>query len=213
MTLSETEIAFALDQMKQLFPNASSTLTKTDPFHFLLAIILSAQTTDKAVNEVTPALFAAYQTPMQLAQADPKEIEQYIKKIGLYHNKARYLVACAQDLVNNFAGQVPQTRAELMSLHGVGRKTADVALAECFQIPALAVDTHVKRVANRLGMVDTADVLKSEQELMKKIPKDRWIEAHHLLIFFGRYQCLAKKPKCGQCPLSNLCEYNKKSSF
>ena len=143
----------AIQIMGKTYPTTGSSLVADSPFHFLMAVILSAQTTDKAVNLITPALFERFQTPADLANATASEVEPYIKTIGLYRNKAKYLVACAQGLVDKFAGQVPKTHKGLMSLAGVGRKTADVVLAECFGIPALAVDTHVGRIAKRLAMV------------------------------------------------------------
>lgn len=205
--ISREQTTAILDEMKRVFPDADTTLTKTDPFHFLLSVILSAQATDVSVNKVTPALFSAYRTPAELASAEPPEVEKYIRTIGLYRNKARYLVGCSRDLTERFDGQVPQTREELMSLTGVGRKTANVVMAECFGIPALAVDTHVSRVAVRIGLADPGDVSSIERQLMQQIDRDRWIEAHHLLIFWGRYQCLARRPKCETCPLQAECGY------
>ncbi len=172
----------------------------------MLSVILSAQTTDKAVNLVTPALFERYKDPVDLANASQAEVESYIKTIGLYRNKARFLIKCSQELVERFDGVVPKTRKELMSLSGVGRKTADVVLAECFGIPAFAVDTHVSRVAKRLGMVPAdSDVLTIEKILMQKVPQDLWIKGHHRMIFWGRYQCMARNPKCSSCPLLDIC--------
>ncbi|KRL83912.1 endonuclease III [Ligilactobacillus apodemi] len=204
--LTKEETVTAIEVMGEIFPNATTSLTKTDPFHFMLSVILSAQATDKSVNLVTPALFSRYKTPLELANASRAEVEDYIKTIGLYRNKARFLIKCSQELVANFNGEVPQTKKELMSLSGVGRKTANVVLAECFGIPAFAVDTHVSRVAKRLGMVPkTSDVLEIEKILMEKIPQDMWIKAHHRMIFFGRYQCMARNPKCETCPLLEIC--------
>lgn len=202
----------AIKIMGKVFPQAKTSLVADSPFHFLLAVILSAQTTDKAVNQQTPALFKRYPTPESLAVADEKTVRSMIKTIGLYRNKAKYLIACAQGLVEKFSGQVPQTRQELMQLAGVGRKTADVVMAECFQIPAIAVDTHVSRVAKRLAIVSpTANVLQIEQMLMKKLPQTMWIAAHHRMIFWGRYQCMARNPKCQTCPLLFLCAYGQKN--
>lgn len=209
--LDAKETTYAIEVMGQMFPNATTSLTKTDPFHFLLSVILSAQATDKSVNLATPALFERYKTPLELANASQTEVESYIKTIGLYRNKARYLIKCSQELVARFNGEVPKTRKELMSLSGVGRKTADVVLAECFNIPAFAVDTHVSRVAKRLGMVEPdSSVLEIEKTLMKKVPKDMWIKAHHRMIFWGRYQCMAKNPKCLSCPLLDICPEGQK---
>ncbi|MCI5941416.1 MAG: endonuclease III [Ligilactobacillus animalis] len=204
--LNSEETTRAIEVMGEMFPNATTSLTKTDPYHFMLSVILSAQTTDKAVNLVTPALFERYKTPVDLANASQAEVESYIKTIGLYRNKARFLIKCSQELVERFNGVVPKTRKELMSLSGVGRKTADVVLAECFGIPAFAVDTHVSRVAKRLGMVPAdSDVLTIEKILMQKVPQDLWIKGHHRMIFWGRYQCMARNPKCSYCPLLDIC--------
>ena len=206
MMLNSEETTRAIEVMGEMFPNATTSLTKTDPYHFMLSVILSAQTTDKAVNLVTPALFERYKTPVDLANASQTEVESYIKTIGLYRNKARFLIKCSQELVERFNGVVPKTRKELMSLSGVGRKTADVVLAECFGIPAFAVDTHVSRVAKRLGMVPAdRDVLTIEKILMQKVPQDLWIKGHHRMIFWGRYQCMARNPKCSSCPLLDIC--------
>ena len=206
MMLSSEETTHAIEVMGEMFPNATTSLTKTDPYHFMLSVILSAQTTDKAVNLVTPALFERYKDPVDLANASQAEVESYIKTIGLYRNKARFLIKCSRELVERFDGVVPKTRKELMSLSGVGRKTADVVLAECFGIPAFAVDTHVSRVAKRLGMVPAdSDVLTIEKILMQKVPQDLWIKGHHRMIFWGRYQCMARNPKCSSCPLLDIC--------
>lgn len=205
--LNSEETVKALHVMGEVFPNATTSLTKTDPFHFMLSVILSAQATDKAVNLVTPALFERYKTPVDLANASLPEVESYIKTLGLYRNKARFLVKCSQELLERFNGVVPKTRKELMSLTGVGRKTADVVLAECFGIPAFAVDTHVSRVAKRLAIVPPeSDVLTIEKILMRKVPKDLWIKGHHRMIFWGRYQCMARNPKCEICPLLDICQ-------
>lgn len=208
LNAKQTQTAIAI--MGEIFPNAKTSLVADSPFHFLLAVILSAQTTDKAVNRLTPALFARYPQPIDLAQADEAEVRSLIKTIGLYRNKSKYLIACAKGLVTKFNGQVPQTRSELLQLAGVGQKTADVVLAECFQIPAIAVDTHVSRVAKRLAIVPkNANVLQIEHTLMKKLPQSSWIAAHHRMIFWGRYQCMARQPKCSTCPLLEICSAGK----
>ncbi|MBB1094668.1 endonuclease III [Limosilactobacillus agrestis] len=205
--LSPDEIRYAVKVMRQKFPDAGTTLIATTNYHFLLATILSAQSTDQSVNEVTPALFTRFPLPADLASAKPEEVEPYIKKLGLYRNKARFLVKTSQQLVTDFNGKVPQTLKELMSLSGVGRKVADVVLAECFNIPAFPVDTHVSRVARRLRMVEpNATVLTIEKKLMKVIPPKHWLDAHHSMIFWGRYVCTARNPKCQTCPLLAICE-------
>lgn len=205
--LSPDQIRYAIKTMRQTFPNAGTTLIADTNFHFLLATILSAQSTDKAVNLVTPALFARFPTPQSLATVEPADVEPYIKRLGLYRNKAKFLVNCSQQIVSNFGGQVPHTLKELTSLSGVGRKVADVVLAECFKIPAFPVDTHVSRVARRLRIVEpNATVLAIEKKLMQVIPEQHWLNAHHSMIFWGRYQCTARNPKCAACPLLSICE-------
>lgn len=206
--LTNAEIYQAIQVMHQTFPNASTTLNADTTFHFLLATILSAQATDKAVNETTPALFQRFPTPQDLAAVEPVDVEPYIKRLGLYRNKAKYLVNCSRAIVTDYHGKVPHTRKELMSLPGVGRKVADVVLAECFKIPAFAVDTHVSRVARRLQMVpDKATLLQIEERLMAAVPEEKWLDAHHSMIFWGRYQCTARNPKCAHCPLLAICQY------
>lgn len=206
--LNNEEINTAIKVMRQKFPNASTTLKADNTFHFLLATILSAQSTDKSVNMVTPPLFADYPTAKSLAAAEPEQIEPYIKSLGLFRNKAKFLVHCAQKLVTDFHGQVPSTRKELMSLPGVGRKVADVVLAECFNIPAFPVDTHVSRVARRLAIVpQKATLLQIEKRLMAAVPREKWLDAHHSMIFWGRYQCTSRNPKCAKCPLLSMCKH------
>lgn len=178
------------------FPNAKSDLDYRNPFELLIAVTLSAQTTDVAVNKVTPALFQAYPTPEALAQADVKVVESYLKTIGLYRNKAKYIVACARMLVEDFNGEVPRTRTQLMKLPGVGRKTANVVLAEGYKLPAIAVDTHVERVAKRLKLAKPNDSVEDvERKLMRKIPREDWARAHHLLLLFGRYHSTARNER------------------
>ncbi|KRM97500.1 endonuclease III [Liquorilactobacillus aquaticus DSM 21051] len=209
--LSNKDTVKAIEVMGEKFPDARTSLKADTDFHFLLAVILSAQTTDKAVNLLTPRLFARYPLPEDLAAANLEEVIPFLRSIGLYRNKGKYIIACAADIVAKFNGQVPQTRRELMQLSGVGRKTADVVLAECFNIPTIAVDTHVTRVSKRLHIVpQKADVLTIEKILMKKLPEDLWIKAHHCMIFWGRYQCMARKPLCEECPLLLMCAEGQK---
>lgn len=208
--LNNEEINTALQVMRKHFPNAGTTLKADNTFHFLLATILSAQSTDKSVNLVTPPLFAAYPTPQSLAGAEPSEIEPYIQSLGLFHNKAKFLVGCARKLVSDYHGQVPRERKELMTLPGVGRKVANVVMAECFQIPAFPVDTHISRVARRLAMVPPkATILQIEKRLMAAVPRQHWLAAHHSMIFWGRYQCTSRNPKCAKCPLLTMCQYGR----
>lgn len=194
----------------EMYPEARGELEWETSFQLLIAVILSAQTTDKAVNKITPNLWKKYPEIADLANANLEDVEDCLRTIGLYKNKAKNIVKTARAILRNFDGKVPKTHKELESLPGVGRKTANVVLAEVYGIPSIAVDTHVSRIAKRLNIsAPDADVTEIEQDLMKKIPKKDWILTHHRLIFFGRYHCLAKKPKCDICPVQSYCKYYK----
>ncbi len=198
--LSNEETVRVIEAMGRMFPEAKAELTHNNPFELLIAVILSAQTTDVAVNKVTPQLFAAYPTPQKLMDAPIDDVMSKIKTIGLYRNKAKYIKSCARDLVEKFGGEVPRTRKELESLPGVGRKTANVVMSVAFEEPAIAVDTHVERVTKRLHICpEEATVKQVEEILMEKLPKDLWSIAHHRLIFFGRYQCPARTHNHAEC--------------
>lgn len=193
--------------MEQLYPDARCALNYETPFQLLVATVLSAQTTDAAVNKVTPALFQAYPSAKEMAQASPSEIEPYIQRIGLYRNKARSIVHLSIELENRFDGVVPSSHKDLESLPGVGRKTANVVRAVAFGIPSFAVDTHVERVSKRLGLAKPQDsVAKVEAKLKRKTDRSSWIQAHHTFIFFGRYMCTARNPKCDNCPFVSICK-------
>lgn len=208
--ISKEKTMIALNEMYRMFPNAFGELIHENPFQLLIAVILSAQATDVSVNKVTPELFKAFPTPQKLSEAPLEEIISKIRSIGLYRNKAKNIKACATQLIENFDGQVPRTREELVSLPGVGRKTANVVLGDAFNIPAIAVDTHVERVSKRLRICRlNANVLEVEQTLMKKVPENLWVKTHHTLIFFGRYHCTARNPKCPVCPLLKMCQEGK----
>lgn len=198
-----------IDILEGLYPDAVCELDFESNYQLLVATVLSAQTTDKKVNEATKDLFAVAPTPEAMIMLEPSEIKSYIKTIGLSSSKAGYVHALSLKLLEDFDGQVPADMNALTSLPGVGRKTANVVLSVGFGIPAMAVDTHVRRLANRLGFSDTDDVLVIEKDLKKAIPKSRWNIAHHLLIFHGRRLCKARKPGCDYCPLSHLCYYYK----
>lgn len=203
-----------LNVLNQMFPDAHVELDHKNHFELLVAVVLSAQTTDIAVNKVTPKLFETYPSPFEMAQAKPSEIEPLIKTIGLYRNKAKHLVELSEALVLNHQGIVPSKREDLEALPGVGRKTTNVVLSNAFGIPALAVDTHVARVSVRLGLAKEKDsVFEIEKKLMRKFPKELWLKLHHQLIFFGRYHCLAKKPKCQACPVYDLCKFKEKTTL
>ncbi|MBT9719758.1 endonuclease III [Enterococcus durans] len=208
--LSKQKTMEAIEKMYQMFPEAHGELQHNNPYELLIAVILSAQATDVSVNKATPALFEAFPTPEDLAAASVEEIIPKIKTIGLYRNKAKNIKACAQQLIENFGGQVPTTREALVSLPGVGQKTANVVLGDAFGIPAIAVDTHVERVSKRLRICKlNASVLEVEETLMRKIPEDLWVKTHHTLIFFGRYHCTARNPRCEVCPLLDMCQEGK----
>ncbi len=208
--LSKEKTMEAIEIMYEMFPNAECELKHKNPFELLIAVILSAQATDVSVNKATPGLFAAFPTPEALAAAPVEEIIDKIKTIGLYRNKAKNIKACAQQLLERFNGEVPQTRDELVSLPGVGRKTANVVMGDAFGEPAFAVDTHVERVSKRLRICKlNANVTEVEQTLMRKVPKELWVKTHHTMIFFGRYHCLARAPKCEVCPLLYMCQEGK----
>ena len=191
-------------------PTAQSELVYENPFQLLVAVILSAQCTDKRVNATTPALFAAYPTPQAMAEATPQDIFGYIHSISYPNNKSKHLVAMAQKLVADFGGEVPGDVDELQTLPGVGRKTANVIASVVFNLPALAVDTHVFRVANRIGLTkNSKSPLQTERELVKHIPDEKIPIAHHWLILHGRYVSQARKPHCNECGISGLCDYYK----
>ena len=209
--LSKREIGEILDILEQTHPNAHCELNHRTPFQLLVATMLSAQSTDKTVNKVTEKLFAKYPELKDFLELDQQELEQEIKEIGIYRNKAKNILAMCRELVTRFNGQVPDNLENLMSLPGVGRKTANVVLSNAFGIPSIAVDTHVFRVSNRIGLASSDNVEETEQQLMKNIPRDKWSKAHHWLIWHGRRICSARKPRCETCPLALHCRFaNKK---
>ena len=210
MRLGRERLRKVLVIIGEMYPDAHCELDYQTPFQLLVAVILSAQTTDKSVNKVTPQLWQHYPTISDLAAANVVDVENDLRTIGLYKNKARNIVKTARAVLQDFDGVVPKTHKELESLPGVGRKTANVVLAEIYKVPSIAVDTHVSRVAKRLNIsAQDASVTEIEHDLMKKIPKRDWIVTHHRLIFFGRYFCLAKNPKCAICPVQSYCKYYK----
>ncbi|EDS72276.1 endonuclease III [Anaerofustis stercorihominis] len=182
------------------------------PFELLIATILSAQCTDERVNIVTEKLFKEANTPSEILEMGEKELLKYIKSCGLSNTKSKNIIKTCFTLCNEYNEEVPKTMEELIKLNGVGRKTANVVLSNAFGVPAIAVDTHVQRVSNRIGLANSDDVLKTEQSLMKKIPKEYWSNAHHWIIWHGRKICTARNPKCEECPLNSLCNFYKKNS-
>ena len=201
-----------LNTFDEMFPDARCVLNHSNNLELLVAVMLSAQTTDESVNKLTSHLFQQYKTVDDYANASLSEMESDLHSIGLYRNKAKNIKAMAVALQARFNGVVPASHDALISLPGVGRKTANVVMAEGFGYPAIAVDTHVERISKRLGFAKPEDtVLTVEKKLMKTIPKNRWIKTHHQMIFFGRYHCKAMSPHCKECPLVDLCkEKNKK---
>lgn len=202
-----------VDILKETYPDAKCELNYNTPFQLLVATILSAQTTDKKVNEVTKTLFKDYPNLDAFLKITNDELEKKIKQIGLYRNKSKNLILMFRQLKEKFNGEVPQTMEGIMSLAGAGRKTANVVLSNAFGVPSIAVDTHVFRVSNRLGIANSENVLEVEKQLQEELPKEEWTLMHHLLIFHGRRCCIARNPKCGQCPLTHLCKSFKQDSI
>lgn len=201
-----------LNEFDRLFPDAHCELNYSTPLELLIAVMLSAQTTDASVNKLTVSLFQKYKTVEDYANAPIHELENDLRKIGLFRNKAKNVKAMAQMLIDDFDGEVPANHEALQTLPGVGRKTANVVISEGFKVPAIAVDTHVERVSKRLKLAYQNDsVLTVEKKLMRKIPEDRWIKTHHQMIFFGRYHCKSQNPLCEDCRLTHLCRYKKAS--
>jgi endonuclease-3 len=209
--LTLKQIRHCLDVMGEMFPDAHCELNHTNPFELIIAVSLSAQCTDALVNKVTKDLFQKYKTPQDYLNVSLEELQQDIRSIGLYRNKAKNIQKLCRMLLDEYGGEVPQDRDELTKLPGVGRKTANVVVSVAFNIPAIAVDTHVERVSKRLGFCRWKDsVLEVEKTLMKKIPEEEWGITHHRMIFFGRYHCKAQRPQCEVCPLLDLCREGKK---
>ncbi|EMI12039.1 endonuclease iii [Bacillus stratosphericus LAMA 585] len=209
--LSKKQINECLDIIGDMFPEAECELVHSNPFELVIAVALSAQCTDVLVNKVTKHLFQKYKTPEDYLSVPLEELQQDIRSIGLYRNKAKNIQKLSQMLIEDYGGEVPRDRDELIKLPGVGRKTANVVVSVAFGIPAIAVDTHVERVSKRLGICRWKDsVLEVEQTLMKKVPKEDWSVTHHRLIFFGRYHCKAQRPQCESCPLLDMCREGQK---
>jgi len=200
------------DRLAAANPNPSTELHYTTAFELLVAVVLSAQATDKGVNKATTKLFAVANTPANFLALGVDNLKQHIKTIGLFNNKAANLILLSQQLIERHGGQVPSTREELEALAGVGRKTANVILNTAFGQPVIAVDTHIFRVANRTGIAPGKNVLEVEQKLDKWVPKRHKKEAHHLLILHGRYTCTARKPRCQGCLLADCCEFDAKTA-
>lgn len=207
--LNEEEIKKVLDILKGLYPDARAELTHSNPFELLVATILSAQCTDVRVNKTTDKLFKELKTPSDYIKLGGKELGKRIYSCGFYKNKSKNIVETSRILLEKYDGQVPDTIEELMTLPGVGRKTANVVASNAFGIPAIAVDTHVFRVSNRIGLADAKDVLDTEKDLMEKIPRKEWTDTHHRIIFHGRRVCKSQSPLCEECPIKIHCKYYK----
>ncbi|VDH01638.1 Endonuclease III [Lysinibacillus sphaericus] len=209
--LTKTEWHYCLEEIDTMFPNAHCELVHENAFELVVATLLSAQCTDVLVNRVTAELFKKYKTPGDYLEVPIEELQQDIRSIGLYRNKAKNIQALSLMLLTQFGGEVPEDRDVLTTLPGVGRKTANVVVSNAFGVPALAVDTHVERVAKRLAMNRWKDsVLAVEEKIMRWTPRERWTQTHHQLIFFGRYHCKAQRPNCPECPLLSVCREGKK---
>lgn len=212
--MNKEKVKRILDEFDYLFPDAKCELVHDNELQLLIAVMLSAQTTDASVNKLTQTLFQKYQTVEDYALAPLEELEKDLRSIGLYRNKAKNVKAMAEKLIQDYNGVVPCDHDDLQSLPGVGRKTANVVISEGFQVPAIAVDTHVERISKRLGLALNKDsVLIVEKKLQKAIPKERWIKTHHQMIFFGRYHCKAMNPACYDCHLIDMCKEPKRKKY
>lgn len=211
MWKKEHKTILVLDKLKEIYPEAKCELVHSNNFELLIATVLSAQSTDKKVNEITKKLFKKYKTPEDFVSLSNEELEGEIREIGLYRNKTKNILAMCEKIIKDFAGEVPGNTEDLMSLPGVGRKTANVVLSNGFGVPAIAVDTHVFRVSNRIGLAKSEKIEETEKQLMNAIPKNMWSLSHHLLIWHGRRICHARKPKCEICLINELCDYYNKS--
>ncbi len=205
--MTKKQVRHILDTIAEMFPDAHCELNHSNPFELTIAVLLSAQCTDETVNKVTAQLFEKYKSPEDYLSVTIEELEQDIRRIGLFRNKAKHIQQLCKLLLTAYNGEIPSEYAELVKLPGVGRKTANVVISNAFGVPAIAVDTHVERVSKRLRLAGKDDtVLQVEQKLMKQVPKEEWTVTHHRLIFFGRYHCKAQSPQCDICPLLDICK-------
>ena len=207
--MTKEDINNVLEILSPMYPDAGCALEHRNAFQLLVATTLSARTTDKSVNRITPALFKKYPTAEKLSAADVSDVEDILRTIGIYRTKAKHIVELSKMLVEKYEGEVPPDYNDLITLPGVGRKTANVVLSVGFNEARIAVDTHVFRVANRIGLACGKNVLSTEEDLMKNIPKEKWVKTHHSLIFHGRNICDARRPACEVCGISGYCKYFK----
>ena len=198
-----------INRVDELYVNPKCELEFNSNYELLVAVILSAQCTDKRVNLVTKELFKEYNTPFKMITLSQEELEHKIRSCGFFHNKAKHILEASHDIIDRFDGEVPKEKSDLLSLAGVGEKTANVVVSMAFNTPAIAVDTHVFRVSNRLGLANSKDVFKTQKQLEKTIPKDKWIKFHYALVLHGRYVCKSQRPNCNECGLKDLCKYYK----
>lgn len=209
MKFNRKQIIELIEILKTAHPEATCSLDFSTPFEMVVAVMLSAQCTDERVNKTTPGIFAKYNRPEDFADMDVKLLEQLIHPCGFYKNKAKNIIACSKKILSDFGGEVPQTMEELMSLPGVGRKSANVVMLEAFNKPmGIAVDTHAKRISNRIGLSKESDPEKIELDLLKIVPKEYLKDVNHLFVYHGRKVCDSRKPKCDICPIRNLCKKN-----
>ena len=208
--MNKKDAIIIIETLKEMYPDAKCSLDFSTPFQMLVSVVLSAQCTDERVNKTTPSIFLKYSTPQDFADMDIKLLEELIHPCGFYKTKAKNLKRTAQILVEKYDGIVPNNMEDLMSLPGVGRKSANVIMLEAFDLPqGIAVDTHCKRIANRLGFSSESDPAKIEQDLLKVIPKEYYKDVNHIFIWHGRNVCTSQKPKCDSCKLQQYCKYNK----
>ena len=208
--MKKSDAVILVDRLKKAYPDATCSLDFTTPFQLVVAVMLSAQCTDERVNKTTPTLFARCKTIKDFADIDIKELEEIIHPCGFYKNKAKNVKLCAKQVLENFNGEVPHTMKELTSLAGVGRKSANVILLEVFGIAeGIAVDTHAKRISNLVGLSNKKEPEKIEQDLIKLFPKDTLKDINHLFVWHGRNTCVARNPKCENCPINDLCKHYK----
>ena len=209
MKFNRKQIVELIEILKKAHPEATCSLNFSTPFEMLVAVMLSAQCTDERVNKTTPAIFAKYNTPEDFANMDVKLLEELVHPCGFYKNKAKNIIACSKKILSDFGGQVPQTMEELMSLPGVGRKSANVVMLEAFNMPmGIAVDTHAKRISNRIGLSKENDPEKIELDLLQIVPKEYLKDVNHLFVYHGRKVCDSRKPKCDICPVRDFCMKN-----
>lgn len=201
-----------IERIKKEYPDPQCELKFGSPFQLLVAVVLSAQCTDKRVNQVTEKMFKKYSTPKDFVDIDINVLENEIKSCGFYHNKAKAIKSLSEDIVNKFGGKVPSKKEDLKTLSGVGEKTANVVISMAFGTPAIAVDTHVFRVSNRLGLANSNTPEKTQAQLENKLPKEFWTRAHYSLVLHGRYVCKAIKPRCEICNLKEFCEFYKNNT-